>query len=222
MLNLLSKFQQEVLKEVSNSEFGNLFVWSGGTALSYYYLQHRDSFDLDFMSQDLFPDDFMISEIKKIAEKLDVKKIEEQKSYNRFIFWITKNDTLKLEFVFYPFPHIKKPKIIKGFNIKIDSIEDILTNKVHAAFERSEPKDVFDLYCIFKNKEIDFAIVFEWVKKKFGVEIDPVLFSSKVFEGIDRLQEIKPIVFKKELYNPDKIKLYFQKEAEKYLKKNVK
>jgi len=179
MLNLLSKFQQEVLKEVSNSEFGNLFVWSGGTALSYYYLQHRDSFDLDFMSQDLFPDDFMISEIKKIAEKLDVKKIEEQKSYNRFIFWITKNDTLKLEFVFYPFPHIKKPKIIKGFNIKIDSIEDILTNKVHAAFERSEPKDVFDLYCIFKNKEIDFAIVFEWVKKKFGVEIDPVLFSSK-------------------------------------------
>jgi len=221
MLELLDKFQKEVLKEISKSKFKDVFIWSGGTALSYCYLQHRDSFDLDFMSVDLFPDDFMLSEIRKIGNNLGVKKIEEQKSYNRFLFWITKKETLKLEFVFYPFPCIKSPKKVKEFNIKVDSIEDILTNKAHAAFERSEPKDVFDLYCILKKKKIDFLTIFKWVRKKFGVEIDPVLFSAKVLEGADRLKEIRPIVFKKELYNPDKIKAYFKEEAEKYLKRKL-
>lgn len=223
MPKILTGFQKKVLKEIGKSELSRFFIWSGGTALSYQYLHHRLSIDLDFMSQDLLPDEYLLGQIKKIAKNLRVKKIEEQKKFNRHEFWLKKNkETLRIEFVFYPFPYIKKPNKIKGFNIKIDSIEDILTNKVHTVYERTEPKDVFDFYCILQVKKVNFLKILKWVEKKFSVEIDPVLFISKAIQGADSLNKIKPLVFKKELFKPDKIKEYFQKEVENYLKRKIK
>ncbi len=222
MGRFLTDFQKKVLKEIGKSELARFFIWSGGTALSYCYLRHRESFDLDFMSTDLFPDDYILSEIRKIADNLKIRKIEEQKIYNRHNFWFKKNnETLKLEFIFYPFLSIKKPKKLEEFNLKIDSLEDILTNKMHSIFERSEPKDVFDFYCILKKEKIKLALVFNWVKKKFGIEIDPVLFTGKILEGADKLNKIKPLITKKELYNSNKIKEYFEQKAQKYLKKKI-
>lgn len=83
MPKTLTGFQRKVLKEIGESELSRFFIWSGGTALSYRYLHHRLSADLDFMSQDLFPDDYLLSQIKKIAKNLRIKKIEEQKKFNR-------------------------------------------------------------------------------------------------------------------------------------------
>lgn len=222
MPKLLTNFQKEVLKEVGRNELSTYFVWSGGTALSYQYLCHRESYDLDFLSKDLFPDDYILSQIKKIAKNLKINKIEEQKKLNRHEFWFRKDKKeLKVEFVFYPFSNIKIPKKIKEFNIKIDSIQDILTNKAHALFERAEPKDVFDFYCILQKEKINFFLVLKWVKKKFGVEIDPVLLTGKILEGTERLAEIKPLLLKKELYQPEKIKKYFERDIQSYLKNKI-
>ena len=221
---ILNNFQIEVLKEISKSQLSSFFIWSGGTALSFYYLKHRLSYDLDFLSQELIPEDYILAEIKKISKNLKIKKIEEQKRFNRYEFWFKKNkDAIKIEFVFYPFPFIEKQKKIKDLNIKIDSIKDILTNKAHAIFERSEPKDVFDFYCIlvyFQN--IKQAQIFKWIKKKFGVIIDPVLFYSKVLRGADNLNLIKPLILKKDILNVKKIKEYFKKQAEDNLRKKIK
>ncbi len=219
---ILTNFQKEALKEVGKSELSRFFVWSGGTALSFYYLQHRLSADLDFMSQDLFPDEYLLIEFRKIARKLGVKSIEEQKKLNRHEFWLKKGkEVLRMEFVFYPFPHIRPPQKLKEFNIKIDSIEDMLTNKAQAAYERSEPKDIFDLYCILLIKKINFFRIFKWVEKKFGVKIDPVLFAAEVLKGAEKLEEIRPSILKKKLFKPSSIKIYFQKETETYLKKKI-
>lgn len=222
MNNILTSFPKELLKEIGNSNLSKYFVWSGGTALSFYYLQHRKSFDLDFFSKELLPDDYFLIEIKKITANLKVKKIEEQKILNRHLFWFKKNkETIKVEFVFYPFPNVKKPDVIKEFNLKIDSLEDILTNKVHSVFERAEPKDVFDIYCILQKKKIKFSQMFKWVEKKFGIEIDPVLWSSKVLEVIENLAKMKPLILKKEIFQPNKIKNYFENEAYNYLRKKI-
>jgi predicted nucleotidyltransferase component of viral defense system len=203
---ILNNFQIEILKEINKSQLPSFFIWSKGTALSFYYLKHRLSYDLDFLSQELIPEDYILAEIKKISKNLKIKKIEEQKRFNRYEFWFKKNkDAIKIEFIFYPFPFIEKPKKIKDLNIKIDSIKDILTNKAHAIFERSEPKDVFDFYCIlvyFPN--IKQAQIFKWIKKKFGVIIDPVLFYSKILRGADNLNLIKPLILKKDILNVKK------------------
>lgn len=223
MKEVFNEFQKKILKEIGKSKLSSYFIWSGGTALSYKYLQHRKSVDLDFLSQELLPDEYLLSLVKQVGKSLKIKKIEEQKRFNRHQFWFYKDKkALKLEFVFYPFPFIKKPAKIKEFGLKIDSVEDILTNKAHALFERIESKDVFDIYWILQNKDIKYSKIFQWVKKKFGVEIDPVIFSSKALEAVSKIQQIKPMVLDKKFLVVSKMKNYFESEAQKYLKKKVK
>lgn len=223
MPKILIELQKEVLKEIGKSELSRFFIWSGGTALSFQYLRHRLSADLDFLAQDLLPDEYLLTQVKKIAKNLKIKKVEEQKRFNRHEFWLKRNkEILRIEFVFYPFPYIKPPKKVKEFNIKIDSIEDILTNKAHAIYERSEPKDIFDFYWILQKRQIKFLRIFKWAEKKFGVTIDPVLFVSEVLRGADKLHQIKPLILKKELFKPSLIRNFFQKEAEIYLRKKIK
>lgn len=223
MHRILTAFQKELLGTVGRSDLSRYFVWSGGTALSFYYLRHRRSYDLDFLSQDFLPDEYLLLQIRLIARQLRIQKIEEQKRFNRHEFWFRRGkEVLRIEFVFYPFPSIKKPLRLKDFGIRIDSIEDILTNKTHAVFERAEPKDVFDLYCIVRERKIKFLQALKWVKKKFGVNIDPVLLTSKIFEGIENLIKIKPIVIRQKFYDPKGIKDFFEKEAHNYLKKKIK
>jgi len=223
MPKILSSFQKEALRKIGESELSRFFVWSGGTALSAIYLNHRLSVDLDFLSQDLLPDDYLLTQIGKVAKSLKIREVEEQKRLNRHEFWLKRGkETLKIEFVFYPFPHIKRPKKIKEFNLKIDSLEDIITNKAHAVYERNEPKDVFDFYYILQTKKINLLKIFKWVEKKFGVKIDPAHFISKIFKGADDLKKIRPLILNKKSFQPAAIKKYFQKEAENYLKKKIK
>lgn len=222
MVKILTNFQKEFLKELGKSELSKYFIWSGGTALSWKYLRHRKSYDLDFLSKDLLLDEYILSQVKKIAKNLKVKKIEEQKKFNRHEFWLKNKETIRIEFVFYPFHSIKKSVRLAEFNIKIDSIEDILANKTHAIFERNEPKDIFDIYCILQKRKTKFLAILKWVRKKFGVEIDPVLLTSKILEGAARLSKIKPLILKKEFYEPNKIKEYFEKEAQEYLRRKIK
>ena len=223
MPKILTSFQERTLKEIGKSELSRYFIWSGGTALAYQYLSHRKSHDLDFLSKDLFPDGYLLSQIKEISKNLKIKKIEEQQKFNRHEFWLKQDKKiLKIEFIFYPFPNIKKPIKLPEFNIKIDSIEDILANKVHAIFERAEPKDVFDLYCILQKRKTKFLTIFKWVKRKFGVEIDPVLFATKTLEQLTELDKIKPLILETSKFQPNKIKNYFEKEAQDYLKRKIK
>jgi predicted nucleotidyltransferase component of viral defense system len=222
MGKILTDFQKKVLKAIGESELSKYFIWSGGTALSYGYLQHRKSQDLDFLSKDLLPDEYLLSQVKIIAKSLKIKKIEEQKRFNRHEFWFKKDRKfLRIEFVFYPFPDIKKTVKLREFDIRTDSLEDILTNKAHTIFERAEPKDVFDFYCILQKKRIDFLKILKWVERKFGVEIDPVILTSKILEGVEKLAEIKPLLLKRAFYKPAKIKEYFEERAQDYLKRKV-
>lgn len=223
MQEVLNNFQRDFLKTLGKTELSRYFLWSGGTALSFYYLKHRLSFDLDFFSQELLPDDYLLLQIKKIFSELKVKKFEEIKKLNRYEFFFNRDkEKLKVELVFYPFPYIKPPQKIKEFNIKIDSLEDILTNKAHTIFERYEPKDIFDFYCILKMKKFKFEKVFAWLKKKFGGEIDPVLFVSRLLRGLENFKLIKPIIIRKDLYQPREIEKFFKEETEKFLRKKLK
>src|SRR3990167_8272541 len=165
---------------------------------------------------------YILAEIKKIAVHLRISQIREHKQFNRYEFWFKKNKSvLKVEFIFYPFKNMKKPKKIKDFNVLTDSIEDITANKTHAIYERHEPKDVFDLYRILIKKKIKFLKIFKWVEEKFGVKIDPVLFLSRLLRGADSLDKIRPLLLNKELLHTEAIKKYFQKEADKYLKTKI-
>jgi len=65
----------------------------------------------------LLPDDYLLSQIKKITKKLGIKKIEEKKRFNHHEFWLEKNkEGIRIEFVFYPFPNIRKSRKLSEIN----------------------------------------------------------------------------------------------------------
>ena len=53
-IQILTKEQQIILSEISKNPFFNDFYFTGGTALSAFYLKHRYSEDLDFFSENKF------------------------------------------------------------------------------------------------------------------------------------------------------------------------
>jgi predicted nucleotidyltransferase component of viral defense system len=220
---ILNNFQRRFLREFAKNDLFKYFYWSGGTALAYLYLNHRYSEDLDFLSEELLPDDYLLALVKELAKSLQIDKIEQRKIYNRHEFIFHKNkQSLKLEFVYYPFRNYRRPRILKEFGIKVSSLEDIAINKVHALSERQEPKDVFDLYWLLKKKKLTLDRLLRLVKKKFDLELDLIILSAQALKAIDRIKDIQPLIIHKADYHQNEMKRYFQEQANQYLRKQIK
>ena len=144
------------------------FYLAGGTALSLYYFNHRESQDLDFFTQEFSKK--RIEEIVKflsISLKKKMKLIAEQTKRDKirvsvYSIPINKKASLKIDFVEDYIGLARPPKSING--IKVSSLEDIYTKKIYtvagtceiedsvgrkiARGHREEAKDFFDLYCL--------------------------------------------------------------------------
>jgi len=224
MQNLkLSSLQKEILIFFGQNKFGKNFYWTGGTLLSYHYLHHRDSVDLDFFSDNLFTDDGYLIFINELKKRIGAKKVNLTKEHNRKIYTIKRdNETAKLELVFFPFESLEKRKILKEFSVKIDTLADIMVNKILSAYQREEPKDVFDIYCYLNNKpKYNFEKLIKSVEQKFGVSIEFTLLCARMNEIADRLDSLSPLLLKPEKNLTRKVKTFlqeiFNKKAKKYL-----
>jgi len=156
------------------------FYFTGGTALSEFYLHHRRSIDLDFFCEAEFSPQDIVPYIKKSKSSLGFSKFDFQQSFNRNIYQLLfgKGVFLKLEFTYFPFPQIEKPRIVNG--IKIDSLLDIAVNKVFTVSQKPRGKDFFDLYYIFKKERWEFDDLLKKAKIKFDWHVDPIQLGSKM------------------------------------------
>ncbi len=205
---LLDKFRQD--KFLSSN-----FYFTGGTALSLHYLQHRTSVDLDFFSKKEFNPQIIVDTINTWQKELnlaaDYLTVE-----NTQIFNLTFPDkqTVKVDFAFYPHKQVEKVRMIDG--IKVDSLIDIAINKLLTVEQRTEVKDFVDLY--FLLQDISIWDLLEGVKVKFGVKIDPFIIGSDLLkvEGFDYLPEmIKP-------FSLEKLKLFFKQKAKQITGRSIK
>ena len=130
----ISRYQQDVLKVLSGKI--DDFYLAGGTALSLFYFQHRQSIDLD-----LFTHDFDYAGITRIAGYLEdtlKKKVIligqnlEKKTARMAVYNIhfTATDVLKIDFVEDTIELLKKTKVVDG--IRVLSLEDIYLRKLYA------------------------------------------------------------------------------------------
>ncbi len=222
MKTLLGATQKKFLAVFQKSELAEYFYWTGGTLLAEEYLHHRLSEDLDFFSDQLFFDEYMAAQISKLRQNTGAKSVKEVKRLNRqqLIFEYGKRQ-LKVEFVYFPFVRLDKRQHSKHWKISIDSLRDIAANKTHAAFERNEPKDVFDLYWIIQRGRFSFSQCVKFVEKKLGVKIDPVILVTKLIDALPFIQNLTPLITDKNLLQTEKMKKYFEKEALVYLKKEI-
>lgn len=220
----LSNLQKDVLTYFGRNAFGRNFYWTGGTLLSYLYLHHRASVDLDFFSDNLFSDDEYLLAINNLKKEVGAKKITLTIRQNRRLYIVErKNEAVKLELVFFPFPAIAKRNILPEFSFKADSLSDIMTNKTLSTYQRNEVKDVFDLYCYLSSRpKYDLTKLISLVEKKFGIAIEPALLFAKINELAEQLNSLSPLLLSPQKDLAKKVKSFFQNIFNSFAKKKIK
>lgn len=168
--------QKTIFDCFSKTSFCNNFYFTGGTALSIFYFQHRESEDLDFFSESDFDADLAVEFMEEMALKLNAK-LRSTFHERVKIFELVDDDNeliIKVDFGFYPHPRLKKGMVVGG--VEIDSLEDIGANKLHTILQRTQVKDFVDLYFLLKKYTVWDLLHFS--QAKFRVEIDLVWLAS--------------------------------------------
>lgn len=134
--------QKRLLGAFARSPLAGSFYLSGGTALAAFHLFHRLSDDLDFFTELEVP----VEAVLEFLGGLDMGVPDYKHLFDRRIFLLpaAPGGALKVEFTRYPFPRREAGAEVGG--VRIDSLRDILANKLLALTERNEPKDFVDLY----------------------------------------------------------------------------
>lgn len=189
---VLTPLQKRTLEALARSALGNKFYWTGGTALAFFYLHHRFSYDLDFFSDKQFRYGDVAPFIKGLAEELKLKKITEKKIHDRWEFFLANHEETRIEFVFYNFQPLKSRKRWKG--LWVDSLEDMAANKTMAMLDRNEPKDAFDIYFLLQKSGFTPEKLLGLVNKKFKTSFTPSLFWSEALKGSRGLNTIRPLL----------------------------
>jgi hypothetical protein len=157
--DLLYPFQDRVLTVINGLDTG--FYLTGGTASSRGYLQHRFSDDLDFFVNDDERFGLWVERaIQTLTQTSDwqCQVLMKEERFARLNL-TAKEVALKLEFINDVPARVGEIQThpILG---RMDSAENILANKVTAALDRDEPKDLADIwgFCCRKNISLHDAI----------------------------------------------------------------
>lgn len=164
---ILYPHQVKILSLFFSAPFAKTFFFTGGTALSAFYLTHRESQDLDFFSLKPFDALVLRTTMQEIAGKTGSEMILHVRSqtYNEIYLENRKEGwRQKIDIVQEQPKHFGAIKTVD--TIPVDSLENIATNKILAVFGRLEPKDYVDLFVIFTRTDLSFDKMFELARQK--------------------------------------------------------
>lgn len=189
---ILLPYQIEILRLFFGSNFGKQFFLTGGTGLSAFYLAHRDSKDFDFFSIDPFDGQQIRVVINEIAQKMGCEVLPKVTSdtyheiylENKQNGWTQRIDIVK-----------EQPKrfgdIVEVDGVRVDSLENIGSNKITAIFGRLEIKDYIDLYSILTNTKLTFEELFAQARQK-DMGLSEFYFANIVAESNIRNIQVWP------------------------------
>lgn len=221
----LTKLQKKVILLLSQSSLKDIFYWTGGTLLASYYFHHRLSYDLDFFSEKQFDFEQINGFMQNLKQQLNLKEVVHRRIYDRHEFLCKNEEELRIEFVWYN--HDKKPlgKRAVYLGVYIDSLEDIAANKLLALVDRSEPKDLFDLYFIMKKGGLSAKKIVALASKKFGLIIPEDELWSRAHVILAKLNNLKPLLIQKASQQElllKKIEIFFKENSRHFLRTNFK
>jgi len=197
MTKSLLTIQQKAFLDFFNShaELYERFYFSGGTALSEYYLQHRFSEDLDFFSEQEIPSADLSLFLVARKNDFNALQVQYQQSFNRNMFFLLYPDNveLKLEFTYYPFARLEKG--LQTGNMQIDSVLDIAVNKVFTMAQQARGRDYFDIYMICRKYNFNFSDLLKKARVKFDYPINYLELGKNLLKAGLFLDD--PILLKK-------------------------
>lgn len=163
--------------------------------------------------------------VEKIRKHVGSKRVRYKKIFDRFEFIFENEEILRIEFVYYNHDKKTLKKRKKLLGVYIDSLEDIVANKIMAYFDRNEPKDLFDIYFLITQKKFAIRNLLKLAQQKFGVEFNEGLFWSEAFKTLPLLRTLKPLIEGKSDQEKENLmketEEYFKKESSTFLRKNL-
>lgn len=204
--SILTPKQFNFLEFISKDEqITKRFYFTGGSALAEFYLQHRLSEDIDLFTEEEEVNQVAISAfLEKVSPKLDIREIKPTQFMGLFSYILIFRDSeqLKVDFNYYPFPRISRGKKYK--DLEIDSIYDIVVNKVQTMLTRIRSRDFIDLYFIMKQLDYSLDQLMKDARSKFDWNVDRVTLASQ----FARVKEITEL--------PTMLKEFKQEKMEKF------
>jgi len=216
VMEAIIKYQEIVLRALKDK--AKPFYLAGGTALARVYFQHRDSFDLDFFSQDYSAAKVqdLVQSIEKATGK-EMKLIREstREGFAKLSIYdliFGENESLKIDFVEDVFPLVGPLKQVDGIDVL--SLDDIYLRKIYAISGtlpetdkvgekrflggREEAKDFYDVYQLsLTHKHLsDFALEYcDDLQREALVRWYRTYSRSAIKIGLMELKTLKPIEF---------------------------
>lgn len=161
------------------------FYLSGGTALSSWYLHHRESFDLDFFSEHEVNSPYISKWLTSQKSKLAIVDIvhDEQFGFHFFTLTYANGDKLKVDFSYFPSERIQ-PGII-WHDLQIDSLYDIAVNKFHTIVTSPRGRDYVDLYLILRQEDWPIEQLRKDAAIKHGVRQGTLQVAKQLLRSVE-------------------------------------
>lgn len=217
-ISILTEEQKTILAAVSQNENLKSFYFTGGTALSEFYLHHRYSQDLDFFSDQKINNQLIFNLINHWSKEYNFSFTSEFKEvvYSFYLFFKNQK-SFKVDFGYYPYPCLKKG--LSYQKISIDSFYDIGVNKLIAISQRTDVKDFVDLYFILKTKKFTLWDLIYGVEKKFKHFYFDSLLLAEDFLKVDNFNTLPKMI---KPFKIEDLKKFFQEKAEQLGRKVIK
>ena len=215
MSDSLSPLQKQLLELLAPQLEARGYFLAGGTALSFAYLHHRLSEDLDFFCTEdrSTPTDAGVVERSLTDSGMEVEFIWQGQNSSRLKVTLGGESTL-IDFVSQCEPNISAPERYQ--QIVVASLQDLAVNKVVVLLDRAEIKDFVDLYLVLQIGRWSLADLMELAKVKsrnFDDQWTALLVAEAIseFGGLPFFNELK-------LLSPlskEQIAAFFRDEAKK-------
>lgn len=212
---ILTEEQKSFLHGLGGWPLRGHYYLTGGTALTAFYLCHRISEDLDLFSEEPIEVEEILAFLRSLSA---FEEIQYQHSFDRRIFMLRSRAAkiLNVEFTQYPFPRFERGPVIDG--IQVDSLSDILANKLVAMTDRRDPKDYVDIYFAFKsNPALDIDKIIQNAGRKFGISGLRDLLGGRFLQGLPSLGVLKM----REPLDPAAIAEFFAAQAKNWISRSI-
>ena len=169
---------------------------------------------MDFFSQNEFDPINISAFFKKNQNELGFRKIETETRLNRNLFFLTYSDEeIKLEFTYFPFERIQTG--YREYDLEVDSLIDIATNKLFSIYQRTKARDYIDLYFLLKSPEISLPDLIKKAGAKFETGLNTLQLVSKFLDA-DKLTDYPRLIIK---LQPTEWISFFEEQARSLKKK---
>jgi len=230
-MDKIIEIRNEALRKLANKLSG--FYLAGGTVLSLFYFQHRESYDLDFFTKDFSRvkiEEIMSGLSKDIGLETELLSEQNKQGFAKMVVYSLKIDadkSLKIDFVEDVYRLLKPLKDTDG--IPILAIEDVYLRKILTACGsiatidstgrssfiggRQEAKDFFDLYYLSKTFMPLSGFVNEYCQQP---QKESIIIWFRTYDRLEMKTGLLEIITNKKVEFQE-IELHFKNEIDKII-----